>query len=80
MQPYPCEVCEVLYDKSEEMHGFRVVKRLGTPIHKVKRLASITLFNSKKSVEKNHPPTSSTNQKLTFKNKFISLLYNCLFY
>ena len=45
------EYLESILKKSEETLGFRVVKQLGTPIHKVKSLASITLFNSKKSGE-----------------------------
>ena len=34
--------------KHEENHGFKVLKNLGTPIHQMKRLQSLTFFNSKR--------------------------------
>ena len=34
--------------RSEETHGFKVVRKLGTPLHKEKSLKSLTFFNSKR--------------------------------
>ena len=36
-------------DKSEERHGFKVKKKLGTPIHMQKSWQSLALYNSKRA-------------------------------
>merc|ERR1711874_185871 len=41
--------CHSTLRKSEENHGLRVVRSLGTPVHQQKSLQSMTFFNSKRA-------------------------------
>ena len=43
------ESCHSSLRKSEEMHGLRVKKNLGTPMHQLKSWQSMNIFNSKRA-------------------------------
>ena len=43
------ESCHSSLRKSEEIHGVKVVRKLGTPTHKKKSLKSLNIFNSKRA-------------------------------
>ena len=43
------ESCHSTLRKSEETHGLKVVRKLGTPIHQQRSLASKTFFNFKRA-------------------------------
>ena len=43
------ESCHSTLRKSEETHGFKVVKKCGTPVHEKKSLQSLVFFNSRRA-------------------------------